>query len=97
MSQDLIKRLRARPCENIGPPAIELEAADRIETLMAGQAQLAGYDLAKLKALAQAAETGGQHIFTNPRDSNAWQANDAWHQAATPELFLALFNAIGAR
>jgi hypothetical protein len=175
MSQDLIARLRARPCESIGPPAIELEAAARIETLMAHlpiprtdeqileqteelaaelaqldgyvltsgnfrdhpaprvrmyweracvaqraltapdpedaesaidgeepgdleeQPPLPGYDLAKLTALAQAAETGGQHIFTNPRDSNAWQANDAWHQAATPELFLALVIALGAQ
>lgn len=33
MSQDLIARLRAKPCDNISPPAIELEAADRIEEL----------------------------------------------------------------
>lgn len=32
-SDDLIARLRAKPCSTISPPAIELEAADRIEAL----------------------------------------------------------------
>lgn len=33
MSKDLINRLRAKPCATISPPAIELEAANRIEAL----------------------------------------------------------------
>ena len=48
-------------------------------------------DLARLEALARAADQGeGQHIYTNPRDSNGWQANEAWHRAASPAAVLAL-------
>jgi hypothetical protein len=47
-------------------------------------------DIDKLKALALTAEHGGQHIYTNPRDSNKWRANEAWHREAGPEAFLAL-------
>lgn len=46
-------------------------------------------DLGKLRALAEAADQGeGQHIYTHPRDSNNYAANDAWHQAASPDAFL---------
>jgi len=48
-------------------------------------------DLARLEALARAADQGeGQHIYTNPRDSNGWQANEAWHRAASPAAVLAM-------
>jgi len=48
-------------------------------------------DLDHLEALARAADQGeGQHIYTNPRDSNGWQANEAWHRAASPAAVLAL-------
>jgi hypothetical protein len=48
-------------------------------------------DLARLEALARAANEGeGQHIYTNPRDSNGWQANEAWHRAASPAAVLEL-------
>ena len=43
-----------------------------------------------LREAAQKANPGPHHIFTNPRDDNNWQANDAWHQAADPTLVLAL-------
>ena len=48
-------------------------------------------DLARLEALACAADQGeGQHIYTNPRDSDGWQANETWHHAASPAAVLAL-------
>jgi len=48
-------------------------------------------DLARLEALARAADEGeGQHIYTNPRDSDGWQAKEAWHHAASPAAVLAL-------
>jgi len=48
-------------------------------------------DLDHLEALARAADQGeGQHIYTNPRDSEGWQANEAWHRAASPDAVLAL-------
>lgn len=43
-----------------------------------------------LRELAAQASQNGEHIFTNPRDSNNWRANDDWHAAATPEVFLAM-------
>lgn len=49
---------------------------------------------ANLRTLADAAEKDGQHIYTNPRDSNAWQANEAWHKAAAPEVVIELLNQI---
>lgn len=170
MSKDLIARLRAKPCDAISPPAIELEAATALEELQARvpaprsdleiveqteelarelaqqdgftlesgnfrrsqnprvityweractaqrlltgtdpedaidniEAELTaagkmidGIDLTRLKELAKAAETGGNHIYTNPRDSNAWRENEEWHKAASPEAFLALLDALG--
>jgi len=47
-------------------------------------------DLAELKRLADAAEKGGQHIYTHPRDSNQWAANRDFIGAASPETVLAL-------
>jgi hypothetical protein len=48
-------------------------------------------DLQQLKTLALAADQGeGQHIYTNPRDSNGWKANEAWHRAASPAVVLDL-------
>ena len=43
-----------------------------------------------LRALAEAAEQDGQHIYTNPRDSDKWRDNEAWHRAASPEAVTAL-------
>lgn len=43
-----------------------------------------------LLSLAKHASKGGEHIYTSPRDSNNHAANDAWHAAATPEVFMAL-------
>lgn len=47
-----------------------------------------------LRALAAAADKGGQHIYTHWRDSNAHKANLAWHQAASPELVVGLLDRI---
>lgn len=47
-----------------------------------------------LRALAAAAEKDGQHIYTHWRDSNAAKANEAWHKAASPELFVGLLDRI---
>lgn len=48
-------------------------------------------DLQQLKALALAADQGeGQHIYTNQRDSNGWQANYDFHRAASPAVVLDL-------
>lgn len=49
-----------------------------------------------LRALAAAAEKDGQHIYTHWRDSNAAKANEAWHKAASPELFVGLLDRIAA-
>lgn len=45
----------------------------------------------ELKKLAEAA-TPDHHIYTNPRDSNQWKANEAWHHAASPAVFLELLS-----
>jgi len=52
------------------------------------------FDPEALRALAAAAEKDGQHIYTHWRDSNAAKANEAWHKAASPELFIGLLDRI---
>ena len=47
-----------------------------------------------LRTLAEAAEGNGQHIYTNPRDSNKWRENEAWHRAASPCAVLHLLDRI---
>lgn len=47
-----------------------------------------------LRALAEAAEGNGEHIYTNPRDSNKWRENEAWHRAASPGAVLHLLDRI---
>ncbi|MGE8454531.1 MAG: hypothetical protein ACN6OP_28765 [Pseudomonadales bacterium] len=47
-----------------------------------------------LRALAEAAEGNGEHIYTHPRDSNKWRENEAWHRAASPGAVLALLDRI---
>lgn len=51
-------------------------------------------DLHSLRALAEAAESNDQHIYTHPRDSNKWLENKAWHEAASPAAVLALLDCI---
>ncbi|HWT40983.1 MAG TPA: hypothetical protein VN081_07020 [Dongiaceae bacterium] len=46
----------------------------------------------ELLKLANAASKNGEHIYTNPRDCCNWQANEAWHHAASPEAFIALLS-----
>lgn len=53
-------------------------------------------DLDKLEQLATVAETGGQHIYTNPRDSNKWQANETFIAAASPEVVAELVRQVRA-
>lgn len=47
-----------------------------------------------LRALAEAAEGNGEHIYTHPRDSNKWRENEAWHRAASPGAVLHLLDRI---
>lgn len=47
-----------------------------------------------LRALAEAAEGNGEHIYTHPRDSNKWRENEAWHRAASPGAVLHLLDSI---
>jgi hypothetical protein len=47
-----------------------------------------------LRALAEAAEGNGEHIYTHPRDSNKWRENEAWHRAASPGTVLHLLDRI---
>lgn len=47
-----------------------------------------------LRALAAAADKDGQHIYTHWRDSNAAKANQAWCQAASPEVVIGLLDRI---
>ena len=49
-----------------------------------------------LRALAEAAEGNGEHIYTHPRDSNKWRENEAWHRAASPGAVLHLLDRIHA-
>lgn len=45
----------------------------------------------ELEKKAKAADQGeGQHIYSHPRDSNNYLANEAWVRAAGPALFLEL-------
>ena len=48
----------------------------------------------KLRTLAAAADKHGQHTYTHWRDSNAAKANEAWCQAASPELVVGLLDRI---
>lgn len=58
---------------------------------MSQSTELPDLDLDLLEALARAADQGeGQHVYTHPRDSNGWKANEAWHRAASPAVFLDL-------
>lgn len=50
----------------------------------------------ELRNLATAAESHGHHIYTNPRDSNQWKDNKAWHEAASPSAVLGLLDCIAA-
>lgn len=43
-----------------------------------------------LRAAAKEATPGPHHIYTHWRDDNNWQANEAWHRAAEPQLITAL-------
>ena len=47
-----------------------------------------------LRALAAAADKGGEHIYTHWRDSNSAKANEAWHRAASPDLVIGLLDRI---
>lgn len=47
-----------------------------------------------LRALAEAAEGNGEHIYTHPIDSNKWRENEAWHRAASPGAVLHLLDRI---
>lgn len=47
-----------------------------------------------LRALAEAAEGNGEHIYTHPIDSNKWRENEAWHRAASPGAVLVLLDRI---
>lgn len=51
---------------------------------------------AELRKLAAEASKNGEHIYTHPRDSNDWKANQAWHAAAAPEAFIALLEEIAS-
>jgi hypothetical protein len=50
--------------------------------------ELPGLD--NLETQARAADQDGQHIYTNPRDSDNWRANEIWHYLASPAAVLAL-------
>lgn len=52
--------------------------------------------LPDLRALAAAADKGGEHIYTHWRDSNAAKANEAWCRAASPELVIGLLDRIAS-
>ncbi|QRO34014.1 hypothetical protein [Chromobacterium violaceum] len=49
-----------------------------------------GYVITALRAAAAAATPGPHHIYTHMRDDNNWKANEEWHQAAAPDVFLSL-------
>jgi len=54
-------------------------------------APLSAEQLDRLEKLARAADQAeGQHIYIHWRDANNWEANLAWHNAASPAVFLAL-------
>jgi len=54
------------------------------------QSNDSGLNLDHLEAQARAADQDGQHIYTNPRDSNNWRANEIWHYLASPAAVLEL-------
>ena len=50
----------------------------------------------ELKWKAENASQHGEHIYTNPRDSNLWKENVAWQEAASPEAILSLIAQVEA-
>ena len=54
-------------------------------------------NLIELRRLAEAATPGPHHIYTNPRDDNNWEANEAWHKAAGPTEVVKLLDTIEAQ
>jgi len=77
-----------------GDRVIAIGTPAQVRGLLAAASTASGsaaVDMDKLEALAKAADQGGgQHIYIHWRDSNNWQANEAWHNAASPEVFLHL-------
>ncbi len=49
-------------------------------------------DEQELRELAEAAEKDGDHIYTNPRDSNKWRDIEAWVNVASPAVVTALLD-----